>query len=713
MSSGQIAELSAGIMQYAWLIPLLPVLAFVLIIFVTRRFRMPSAIVAMICLAGSFAIAVGVLMERLAHPELPPQVLNIDWLTAGTFTVHFGVLVDNLSAVMLVVVTLVALLVQIYSTGYMNHEPTFGFAKFFAYLSLFTASMLGLVLATNFVMIYMCWELVGLCSYLLIGFWYYKQSAADAAKKAFVVTRFGDIGFLLGIVMTFWLVRSVDFVGQGNALDAMANLVHTNPIGVATAAILIFCGAVGKSAQFPLHIWLPDAMEGPTPVSALIHAATMVAAGVYLVSRCFVMFAASPEASAVVGWIGAITAIMAASIGMVQNDIKRVMAYSTVSQLGYMFMALGVGTTSGFVAGNFHLFTHAFFKALLFLGCGSIIHAVNTNDMWKMGGIRRAMPITHITFLAGCLALSGIFPFAGFWSKDAILDAAIHSKTMQVPAILGYIAAFMTAFYVFRLYCVTFNGDYRGGDPTAPHDASLSGEHHESHGVDKEHEGGKPGEHTAAGSHGHEVGSMSEHLPHENPPNMWFPLVVLAIGATFLGFLNAEAFGIDKYSQFLLGGHEVPAEAGNPWPLLGMSLAIAIGGALVAIAMYGSNPERGEARLRSMLGPIYTLLEKKYYMDELWGWLAANTMFLGASIANWIDANIIDGLLIKGTGQVVYFIGNLLREEHSGKVQQYAMMILVAVCVIIIGVGVAEPNFVLSPIKLWQQMHGGGAPPVP
>ena len=704
----QVVGLSEGVMQYTGLIPLLPVLAFLLIIFVTRRFRMLSALVAMASLAVSCGISIGVLANRLAYPATGPQVQNFPWIltadAAGNplLNINIGLLVDNLSAVMLVVVTVVALLVQIYSTGYMNHEPTFGFAKFYAYLSLFTASMLGLVLATNFVMIYMCWELVGLSSYLLIGFWYYKNSAGDAAKKAFVVTRFGDIGFLLGIIMTFWMVRSVDFVGANNALDAMAALVKTNPHGVAIAAILIFCGAVGKSAQFPLHIWLPDAMEGPTPVSALIHAATMVAAGVYLVGRCYPMFSASHEASMMVGWIGAITALMAASIGLVQNDIKRVMAYSTVSQLGYMFMALGVGTTAGFVAGNFHLFTHAFFKALLFLGCGAVIHAVNTNDMWKMGGLRKALPYTHFAMLMGCLALSGIPPFAGFWSKDEILSVAIHSETMMVPAIMGYLAAFMTAFYVFRLYFVTFGGEYRGGDPHAPHDASVSDEHHD-------HDHGH--EHLSA-----EVQAMGEHLPKENPPNMWMPLFVLAFGAVFFGFLNAPALGehFTQYEHFMTAGIHVAAAPegaaeggaeghGNPWPLLVLSTAIAGAGVFAAFLLYGSKPQEGEQRLRGMLGPIYTLLEKKYYMDEMWAWLATYTMFLGATIANWIDANIVDRLFIAGSGQSVYFMGRLLREEQSGKLQQYAMMMVIAVCVIIIGVGIADPNFVLSPLGWWAQ----------
>jgi len=623
----------------------------------------------------------------------------------AVMSVSIGVLVDNLSAIMLVVVTTVALLVQIYSTGYMNHEPTFGFAKFYAYLSLFTASMLGLVLATNFVQIYMCWELVGLSSYLLIGFWYYKKSAADAAKKAFVVTRFGDIGFLLGIITTFWLARSVDFVGPDNALDKMVELAKTYPQGVAIAAILVFCGAVGKSAQFPLHIWLPDAMEGPTPVSALIHAATMVAAGVYLVGRCYPMYQASPEASAVVGWIGAITALMAASIAIVQNDIKRVMAYSTVSQLGYMFMALGVGTTAGFVAGNFHLFTHAFFKALLFLSCGSIIHAVNTNDMWKMGGLRKAMPFTHAAMLMGCLALAGIPPFAGFWSKDAILDVAVHSPSMQIPAFFGYAAAFMTAFYVFRLYFVTFNGEYRGGDPGAPHDMSLSDEHHDDHGHGDSH-------------HSVEVQPLGQHLPKENPPNMWVPLVLLAVGAVFLGFLNAEALHLNAYEHFLTAGHhaaEAPAAEGNPWPLLLISTGIAVAGVFLAYAMFGTDPRKGEERLRTTLGPMYKVLQNKYWFDELWTWLATNTMFLGARIANWVDANIVDGVFVRGTGKAVYLIGELLREEQSGKLQQYAMMMVVAVCVIIVGVGVADPNFILSPLKWWQQVQGGSTsmPPAP
>ncbi len=629
-----------------------------------------------------------ILAQRLANPAAPPQVAAVPWISSGALQISVGVLIDNLSAVMLFIVTAVALLVQIYSTGYMDHEPEFGFSKFFAYLSLFTASMLGLVLSTNFVQIYMCWELVGLSSYLLIGFWYYKKSAADAAKKAFVVTRFGDAGFLLGIIVTYWLVKSVDFVGPNSALDKMAQLAQTHPQAVAIAAILIFCGAVGKSAQFPLHIWLPDAMEGPTPVSALIHAATMVAAGVYLVSRCFTLYQASPDASAVVGWIGGITAIVAASIGVVQSDIKRVFAYSTVSQLGYMFMALGVGTQAGLAAGNFHLLTHAFFKALLFLGSGSIIHVVNTNNMWKMGGLRKAMPITHFTMLCGCLALSGLPPFAGFWSKDAILGAAIHTNAMFWPAILGYIAAFLTGFYVWRLYFVTFGGEFRGGDPRAPHDASVTADAHghDAHGHD---------------AHGHDAhGHDGPLVPHETPANMWFPLVILAMGAVGLGFLNADALHMEYYTHFMLAGHEAPtADAGNPWPLLGLSTLIAVAGTFLAFVMYGKDPKKGEEGLKRTLGPVYGLLENKYYMDEMWSWLLTNTMFLGATVANWFDATVIDGVFVRGTGAFTYFVAQLLREEHSGRLQQYAMMIVVALCVIIVGVGVAEPHFVLNPAQ--------------
>jgi len=690
-STETVLALTPDLLGKIWLVPALPLFAFLIIIFFLRRTRMLAALVSIGALTGSFLISAAALMARIQHPHAPPQIWDFNWIVAGPLTIPLGCLVDNQSTVMLVVVTFVGTLIQIYSTGYMNHEPDFGFGKFFSYLSLFTASMLFLVLAPNFVQIYMGWELVGLCSYLLIGFWYYKNSAAQAAKKAFVVTRFGDLGFLMGILLIFHTTGTVMFLGADGALLKMAALAPTQMHLLTIACILIFCGAIGKSAQFPLQIWLPDAMEGPTPVSALIHAATMVAAGVYLVARCFDMFIASPDAAFFVAFIGGFTAFMAATMGVVQNDIKRVMAYSTVSQLGYMFMALGIGTSASFVAGNFHLVTHAFFKALLFLGCGSIIHAVNTNDMWKMGGVRKFMPITHVTFLCGSLALSGIPPFAGFWSKDEILAASWGSPHIILP-IFGYVAAFLTALYVSRLYFVTFWGEYRGGDPHAPHDhsplrdpAPAHDEHHDAHGHDDK--------------------------PHENPLNMTGPLMILAVFATFLGFLNATPLHIEYFGHFMAPvGMEAHGGEHSALPLI-LSICIAASGWAVGYALYFKEPEKSEAMLKKQFSVVWRFLENKWYMDDIWAFLLKNTMFLGATACNWFDRYVVDGFFVMGSGKAAYFFGGLLREEHSGKVQQYAMMIVIAVVVVVHGVGVAEPTFVLSPTQIMQHfMKPGGTP---
>ena len=432
-----------------FLIPALPLVAFLLIAVLASRPEdervAPGIIIT--ALLGSLALSVAALL-RIASDG--PFQLTISWLSVGALSFDLGITVDYLAAIMLIVVCTVSLLVQIYSIGYMKDER--GYGRYFAYMSLFSGSMLGLVISNNLAQTYIFWELVGICSYLLIGFWYRKPAAAAAAKKAFVVTRFGDLGFLAGILVISALP------GSSFNFSTLAGYVSGHHIAAGTLtliSLLIFSGAVGKSAQFPLHIWLPDAMEGPTPVSALIHAATMVAAGVYLVARCYFLF--TPTSLLVVAIIGAITLFFAATMGVAENDIKRVLAYSTISQLGYMMLALGVG---GYVAGVFHLITHAFFKALLFLAAGSVIHAVHTNDMWQMGGLYKRMRITALTCLAGSLALAGVFPFSGFWSKDEILVAAWSSRLPghMVFFAVAVVAAFLTAFYVFRLWFLTFGG---------------------------------------------------------------------------------------------------------------------------------------------------------------------------------------------------------------------------------------------------------------
>ncbi|MFA5354556.1 MAG: NADH-quinone oxidoreductase subunit L, partial [Thermodesulfovibrionales bacterium] len=470
------------------LIPLLPLIAFCINILLGRRITKDKAHwIAIPAVAGSFVLSVMTFMEVLAGKTINYDVY--EWISSGSFRVTVGFLIDQLTAIMLIVVTSVSLLVHIYSAGYMHDDK--GYYRFFSYLSLFTFSMLMLVMGNNLLQLYFGWEAVGLCSYFLIGFWYDKKSAADAGKKAFVVNRFGDFGFGLGVFMLFLTLGTLHYadifsqVGslQGRTIPFMGYEFDL----VTVIALLLFCGAVGKSAQLPLHVWLPDAMEGPTPVSALIHAATMVTAGVFMVARFNPLFSMSETAMAVVAITGAVTSLFAATIALVQNDIKRIVAYSTVSQLGYMFLACGVGA---FGAGVFHLYTHAFFKALLFLGAGSVMHAMAGElDIQKMGGLRKHMPVTYITFLLASLSIAGIPGLAGFFSKDEILWLAYNHGTMgKVLWGMGTLVAALTAFYSFRIIFLAFHGSFRGG---------------------------------------HEL----EHHLHESPASMTIPLMVLAVGA--------------------------------------------------------------------------------------------------------------------------------------------------------------------------------------
>ncbi|MCX5997000.1 MAG: NADH-quinone oxidoreductase subunit L [Chloroflexi bacterium] len=533
--------------QVPWLIFLLPFFSFLFIGLVLRPFLSKYPRVGGYLTIGtvgiSCALSLWVLGAVIAAPDHMLLVDDIQWAVVGNLNIHIGVLVDALTAVMVVVVTFVSLMVQIYSQGYMKGDP--GYLRYYAFMSLFTACMLGLVLANNILFMFVFWEGVGLGSYLLIGFWFHKPSAANAAKKAFIVTRLGDFGFLAAILILYAQTGTFD-TGTLYKLVAAGTLAGTTLTWV---AIGIFSGAAGKSAQFPLHVWLPDAMEGPTPVSALIHAATMVAAGVFLVARFYPLFSHSTEAMTVVAVIGAFTAIFAASIGLVMNDIKRVLAYSTISQLGFMMLGLGVGSVA---IGIFHLFTHAFLKALLFLGSGSVNHGTGTFDMRLMGGLRKAMPWTYITFVIGALSLAGIWPLAGFWSKDEILVSAFTNNPVLFG--LAIITVFMTAFYMFRAIFMTFHGEYRGG-------------------AEPEH-----------GTHGdsHSQG------PHESPAVMVVPLVVLAVLAVCIGWINVTGF----FSQ-LMGSGEAEAVSfvqgffgvlTHPLPLI--SLIVALLGILLAYAMY-------------------------------------------------------------------------------------------------------------------------------
>ena len=586
------------------------------------------------------------------------------WLTVGQFEMNVGILMDPLTAIMLVVVTGVSLMVQIYSLGYMSEEDNRAFARYYAYMSLFTASMVGLVLASGIIQVFVFWELVGLCSYLLIGFWYTRPSAAAAAKKAFIVTRVGDFGFLLGILYLFSQQDALSAAGL-NGLD-IADLYAGVEAGIIAGgaatwiAAGVFAGAIGKSGQFPLHTWLPDAMEGPTPVSALIHAATMVTAGVFLVARFFPVFQASPDVMMpIVAIVGGFTAIFAASMGLVMNDVKRVLAYSTVSQLGYMMLALGMGA---YAFAIFHLFTHAFFKALLFLGSGSVNHASGTFDMRYMGGLKKAMPWTYFTFLIGGLALAGIFPTAGFWSKDEILASVFHTETGLGTFLyaLGIIAAFMTAFYMFRALFMTFHGEFRGG---AEREAAEAEDPSALH-----------------------LGRVNLH---ESPRVMVAPMAVLAVLAVIIGFVanpltDLGIVPIHWFAHFMGEGPVYVKIPDFDIALAAVSTIVALAGIGVAYMMYYRKAWSAEA-MGARFKPIYALLSRKYYFDELYEDVITRRAFYesAARALDWADKNVVD----KIADRIGWFganVGTPLRQLQTGQIQQYAAAISVGVIVIVI-----------------------------
>lgn len=637
--------------QVPWLIFLLPVGSLIIIAFVLRPFfnNCPKlgGYVTIAAIGTACALSFWVLASVIVAPGHKLDIPDVQWLLVGNLSIHVGLLVDSLTAVMLVVVTTVSLMVQIYSQGYMDGDP--GYHRYFAFMSLFTACMLGLVLANNLVLMFLFWEGVGLGSYLLIGFWFHRPSAANAAKKAFIVTRLGDVGFLVAILLLFAHTGTFD-TEQLHALAVAGTLSGTVLTWV---AIGIFSGAVGKSAQFPLHVWLPDAMEGPTPVSALIHAATMVAAGVFLVARFYPLFEHSAVALTTVAVIGGFTAIFAASMGLVMTDIKRVLAYSTISQLGYMMLGLGTG---GVAIGIFHLFNHAFFKALLFLGAGSVNHGTGTFDMRQMGGLRKAMPWTYATFLIGSLSLAGIWPLSGFWSKDEIVASALNKPILFYMAML---TVFMTAFYMFRAIFLTFEGEYKGGAPA-------------------EH-----GNHDSHASHG----------PHESSKVMVIPLVILSVLSVFSGWLNVTgAFG-----SFMGHGAGVEAQGflqgffgvlAHPIPLI--SLTVAALGIFLAYAMYGAKWISAEAVGR-VFKPIYTMFSKKYWMDELYENVIVKKVLVNGIFAGlgFFDEKAVDGA-VNGVASGTAAASRGLRRLQTGQLQFYAMFIIlgivaIAVCYYIFG----------------------------
>jgi NADH-quinone oxidoreductase subunit L len=608
-------------------------MAFPVIIFLTGRNRLLSAAIAITLMGAAFLLSLMIAVEWLANPITHEYAWS--WIKIAGLEIEMGVLLDGISVMMLATVSLVALLVQIYSLGYMRDDP--GFSRYFAYLSIFTFSMLGLVIANDFLQFYVFWELVGLCSYLLIGFWFAKPLAAQAAKKAFVTTRGGDFFLLLGILILFLATGSFNF----RELAANVSLLPGGAF-LALTALLIFMGPVGKSAQFPFHVWLPDAMEGPTPVSALIHAATMVAAGVYLIARTFFLFAASPVAAEIVAYVGGVTAIFAATIALTQFDIKRILAYSTISQLGYMVMALGVG---GFTASMFHLMTHAFFKALLFLAAGSVIIGLHhIQDIRQMGGLWRRMPITTATFLVGALALSGIFPFSGFWSKDAILAATLESGHTLLY-VVGSFVAFLTALYMFRLFFIAFTGP------------------------------------------------EGKHRAHETSATMTAPLVVLAVLAVVAGWLGspwlAKGFG-----HFVYYGY--PHIEVMHWNVALTSSVLALGGIVTAWLIYGIRI-LGLSAWQASFGPIYQVVRNKYYVDEGIAWLGRHVVEGLAAVLHWHDKHIVDGVVHAVAG-FTRWTGVRLRYLQTGNLQVYGMAIFAGTVLLIILAMILMPGLALPSV---------------
>ncbi|WP_413744514.1 NAD(P)H-quinone oxidoreductase subunit 5 [Synechococcus sp. MIT S9451] len=655
--------------DYAWLIPVLPLIGALitglgLISFnrTINRLRKPVAVLLLSCVGAAAVISYAVLFEQLGGA--PPVEHLFVWASAGSFSLPMGFVVDPLGSVMLALVTTIAFLVLIYSHGYMAHDKSY--VRFFTYLALFSSSMLGLVISPNLLEIYVFWELVGMCSYLLVGFWYDRDGAAHAAQKAFIVNRVGDFGLLLGILGLFWATGSFDFQGIADGLSAaMSN--GTVPGWAAIALCLfVFMGPMAKSAQFPLHVWLPDAMEGPTPISALIHAATMVAAGVFLVARLEPLYAQFPSVGLVIAVVGAITCFLGASIALTQMDLKKGLAYSTVSQLGYMMLAMGCGAP---VAGMFHLVTHAFFKAMLFLGSGSVIHAMEdvvghepvlAQDMRLMGGLRQKMPITAITFLIGCVAISGIPPLAGFWSKDEILGQAFN--TYPLLWAVGFLTAGMTAFYMFRLYFLTFEGEFRGNDKTIQAELLAAA--------------GK----SADDAHGHHAESV-----HESAWPMTLPLAVLAVPSVLIGLL-----GTPWNSRFagLLNPEEAAEMAEHfSWseflPLAGASVAISLTGITIAVLAYALHRiDLGEL-VAARVPTLNAFLANKWYLDAINEKLFVRGSRKLAREVLEVDAKVVDGV-VNLTGLLTLGSGEGLKYFETGRVQFYALIVFGGVIAMVV-----------------------------
>ena len=667
--------------ELAWLIPLFPALGVVINgFFGFTHTKDKAGHIAALMIGLSFLVVLGIAYEMIFGKGGTHTIHLWDWIHAGKFSVSVAFLIDPLSTIMLLVVSGVGFLVHVYSVGYLHGDP--GYPRFFTYLNLFMLSMFLLVLGDNYLLMFVGWEGVGLCSYLLIGFWYEKKSASDAGKKAFIVNRIGDAGFLLGIFMIWVLTGSMTYTEVFHAAPGLTTA------GATAIGLLLFIGACGKSAQIPLYVWLPDAMEGPTPVSALIHAATMVTAGVYMVARTSPIYVMGPDALEVIAIVGAITALFAASIGLVQNDIKRVLAYSTVSQLGFMFMALGVGA---FAVGVFHLMTHAFFKGLLFLGSGSVIHALHhapveqQQDMRYMGGLKSKMPVTYWTFVIGAVAIAGVPPLAGFWSKDEILANAFFTGNYFVWG-MGSVAAFMTAFYTFRLIFMTFHGEMRV-------------DHH-----------------------------AREHI-HESPLSMTVPLIILAVLSVVGGIIPGYppeggwihrflapslAKGAGSAHAMNEGGRlvQVAAETGGHGGtaasmLIVLAILIAVGGIALAWVMYVKNTSIPE-KISKQFSGLHKLLLNKYYIDEIYQDCIINPIYRLMNSLWSFDAKVVDGAVngsslitlvtsrvsaafdlrtvdgaVNGVSSLLGFVSQLLKFIQSGMVQNYLFVMLLGIFVML------------------------------
>ncbi|MGK7930410.1 MAG: NAD(P)H-quinone oxidoreductase subunit 5 [Microcystaceae cyanobacterium] len=657
--------------QYAWLIPVLPLIGAMvvgsgLISFneATNRLRQVNAVFIVSLVGAAMVLSFALLWSQL-QGHTPYQQM-FEWASAGNFHLQMGYSIDQLSALMCVIVTTVAFLVMIYTDGYMAHDDSY--VRFYAYLSIFSSSMLGLVISPNLVQVYVFWELVGMCSYLLIGFWFDRPAAAEACQKAFVTNRVGDFGLLLGMLGLYWATGSFEFDVMGERLEELVTSGAIAPILAIIFAILVFLGPVAKSAQFPLHVWLPDAMEGPTPISALIHAATMVAAGVFLVARMYPVFEPIPSVMTVIAWTGAFTSFLGATIALTQNDIKKGLAYSTISQLGYMVMAMGIGA---YTAGLFHLMTHAYFKAMLFLCSGSVIHGMEdvvghnpdlAQDMRLMGGLRKYMPITSFCFLVGTLAICGIPPFAGFWSKDEILGLAFQANPLLW--VVGWGTAGLTAFYMFRMYFMTFEGEFKGND-TEIQKQLLSFGPGAMDVQELDHD---------TSDHGH----SSE--PHESPITMTLPLLVLAIPSTLIGLVGMP--WNNRFEGLIYAPNEVLEEVAHfDWTefliMAGNSVGIALIGITIASLMYLSRKIDPKA-IADKFPVLYQFSLNKWYFDDVY-----NSVFvmgcrrLARQIME-VDYRVIDGA-VNLTGLATIVSGEGLKYLENGRAQFYALIVFAAV----------------------------------